>query len=89
MSISSNEITVKWTPPTDTGSSAIKGYNIQWKVDGQSSHQQKIVLSQTTAKLSNIKPYTLYNIQVQAFNEEGAGPWSVSLIVKSAESGLC
>ena len=88
ISISSSMINITWDQPIDIGD-GIKGYTVKWQeVNGTSASMQKVVplLSFNSASLT-VTPYTWYNIHVQAYNDEGIGPWSKPLRVQSSESG--
>ena len=88
ISISSSMINITWDPPIDIGD-GIKGYTVKWQeVNGTSGSMQKVVplLSFNSASLT-VTPYTWYDIHVQAYNDEGIGPWSKPLRVQSSESG--
>ena len=81
-------INITWDPPIDIGD-GIKGYTVKWQeVNGTSGSMQKVVplLSFNSAPLT-VTPYTWYNIHVQAYNDEGIGPWSKPFRVQSSESG--
>jgi len=84
-SVSGHDIDVSWTAPSDTGA-GITGYNVLWQVVGKSVKNQKVITGGMTAKL-DVTPYTKYDINVQAFNRKGDGPWSQPLRVMSKESG--
>ncbi|KAM7435431.1 hypothetical protein ABFA07_014659 [Porites harrisoni] len=87
ISISSSMINITWDPPIDIGD-GIKGYTVKWQeVNGTSGSMQKVVppLSFNSASLT-VTPYTWYDIHVQAYNDEGIGPWSKPLRVQSSES---
>ena len=81
-------INITWDPPTNIGD-GIKGYTVKWQeVNGTSGLMQKVVppLIFNRALLA-VTPYTWYEIHVQAYNDEGSGPWSKPLRVQSRESG--
>ena len=84
-SVSTHVIDISWTAPSDTGA-GITGYNVQWQAVGEKVKNQKVITGSRTAKL-DITPYTLYDIQVRAYNEKGDGPFSLPLRVRSQESG--
>ena len=81
-------INITWDPPTDIGD-GIKGYTVKWKeVNGTSGSVQKVVSpSISNTALLAVTPYTLYEIFVRAYNDEGSGLWSEPLRVQSSESG--
>ena len=78
-------INVTWDAPIDIGD-GIKGYIVKWQeVSGTSGSMQKVVRF-NSASLT-VTPYTWYDILVQAYNDEGIGPWSKPLREQSSESG--
>ncbi|XP_073253396.1 neogenin-like [Porites lutea] len=87
ISISSSMINITWDHPIDIGD-GIKGYTVKWQeVNGTSGSMQKVVLlSIFNAASLTVTPYTWYDIHVQAYNDEGIGPWSKPLRVQSSES---
>ena len=85
-SVSTNEIAISWTAPADVGD-GITGYIVQWQAAGEANFKDKVVTGSTSARLA-VTPYTLYDIQVRAFNDKGHGPWSLPLRgARSRESG--
>ena len=83
-------INITWDPPTDIGD-GIKGYTVKWQeVNGTCGSMQKVVPSSVSNRaLLAVTPYTLYEIYVQAYNDEGSGLWSEPLRLQSNESGEC
>ena len=81
-------INITWDLPIDIGDGII-GYIVKWQeVNVTSGSMQKVVpLSVFNSASLAVTPYTWYDIHVQAYNDEGTGPWSKPLRVQSSESG--
>ena len=70
-----NSLMVEWTAPENRGP-AITGYRVRYRdVEGGGIDE---VLAGTALSwtLTGLDEDTLYEVQVQAINDEGAGPWS-------------
>ena len=82
---SGTSLTVNWTAPTDSGGSAITGYDLRY-IRSDASHGNWMVRSAVAT--SDASPFTLtgletdvqYDLQVRAVNSAGAGPWSDTFI---------
>ena len=85
----SGSIIVTWEPvPVEHRLGAIQGYKVIYTA--QSTGQQKVLTVNRhvlSTELPNLLIYTLYNIQVLAFNSAGESPTSLTLTVRSAEDG--
>ena len=69
---------VSWTAPENTGP-PITGYAVQYRQEGTSSWTPHAVSGTGTATtITGLTPGAAYEAQVQAVNDEGAGPWSES-----------
>ena len=73
-----DSLTVSWTEPENTGP-PITDYDVQYREEGQGGftdgNHDGPGLSLT---LSDLKPGTVYQVQVRATNDEGTSDWSVS-----------
>ena len=73
-----DSLTVSWTEPENTGPD-ITDYDVQYREEGQGGftdgNHDGPGLSLT---LSDLKPGTVYQVQVRATNDEGTSDWSVS-----------
>ena len=87
---SSRNLTVSWSAPSDTGSSAISDYDLRyyagssdpddeddWVLENESTGLTDPGAS-TSATLSGLAASTAYRVQVRAQNGTGKGPWSAS-----------
>ena len=73
-----DSLTVSWTEPENTGP-PIAGYALQYRVVGE----EEFIpgpgdVTGTSTTLEGLSEDTAYEVQVQASNEEGSGPWSSS-----------
>ena len=73
-----DSLTVSWSEPDNTGP-PITDYDVQYREEGQGGftdgNHDGPGLSLT---LSDLKPGTVYQVQVRATNDEGTSDWSVS-----------
>ena len=56
--------------------SAITGYRLRYRAEGDSAWTTQTLGAATTARLSGLASATVYEAQVRAVNTLGAGPWS-------------
>ncbi len=72
------QLTVNWTPPTDTGGSDITAYELRHSDDGGISWSDiiEIPAPATETIITNLTNGTEYVAQVRAGNSAGAGDWS-------------
>jgi len=80
--IASTSIGLIWVAPTDTGSSAITGYLVQFKQSSASTWTSGTVLT-TTSTLSGLAASTSYDIRVSATNSSGTSVASSTLTVST------
>ena len=76
------------------GDSAITGYNLQYRLGnsgGFTAGPRGVPAGTTTATLTNLAATTAYEVQVQAVNDSGPGPWSPSGTgtTVAAAGGIC
>ena len=82
---SGTSLTISWTAPTDTGASAITGYDLRHIRSDASDGNWTVRSAVATADAS---PFTLtgletdvqYDLQVRAVNSAEGGPWSDAFI---------
>ena len=60
---------------------------MRWIKVGTSVSLQKVITGNTVATLDKLTPYTQYDIQVQACNDKGEGPWTMPLRERTSASG--
>ena len=65
-------ITLHWIPPNNNGEE-IQEYNITYYTGGELVNSVAVPGDNTSATVQNLKPNTMYTIQVRARNSEGAG----------------
>ncbi len=72
--------TAAWTAPTDTGDSAVTGYDLRYRVAGSgvlfTDGPQALTIR--TATITGLEPNTAYEVQARAVNTQGGGAWSAS-----------
>ncbi len=82
--ISPNELSVIWSPPTETSGSEITGYSIQYRTSATDSEEAGpwIAVEQTgietSASIEGLTGGTSYDVQVAAINSAGIGPYAVA-----------
>ncbi len=82
--ISPNELSVTWSPPTETSGSEITGYSIQYRTSATDSEEAGpwIAVEQTgietRASIEGLTGGTSYDVQVAAINSAGIGPYAVA-----------
>ncbi len=78
-------------PPEDSWNGALRGYIVQYKLDGYASsvpHEEVIDNTrQTSVTLTDLITWTRYEIQVAAYNGAGVGAYSESVRVRTNEGG--
>uniref|UniRef100_A0A1A7YF48 Sidekick cell adhesion molecule 1 n=1 Tax=Iconisemion striatum TaxID=60296 RepID=A0A1A7YF48_9TELE len=66
------------------------GYRLRvWRTDGDGEDRTEDVkggVDTTEVTIEGLSPWTQYQIQIQAFNSIGAGPWSPTAAARTAES---
>ena len=70
---------VSWTAPANAGRPAIDDYNVQYREQGATAWTAHAFTGTgTSTTLTGLTEDTIYEVQVQAGNDEGDGPWSDS-----------
>ena len=86
LSVSPNEenpttaLDVTWTAPDITGIPEVTGYNVQYRVQGDTNWTTHDFLSDgntTKTTVPNLASNTTYQVQVRAKNDEGGGQWAM------------
>ena len=80
------QVIIGWSPPSNIGTSAITGYDVQYRQTGTAPWQaptslQDLAAALRTATITTLTTGTEYEFQVRAQNGEGEGAWSPSLTV--------
>lgn len=66
------------------------GYRVQFSRPGSQGHAQVHVISDRLEReftMEDLEEWTEYEVQVQAINSIGAGPWSPPVLGRTRESG--
>ena len=83
---------LKWDVPVlPDGTPSISGYDVQFRVNGEtdwSDHDFNSVATTTETTITGLASNTSYDAQVRAVNVEGSGGWSPTAIAKTAEARL-
>ncbi len=82
-----DQLIATWAAPTNTGGSAITGYELQYSSDGGTTWSDppiEVAAPATKAIISGLSNGTSYEVQVRAINAQGAGGWSDSALASPA-----
>ena len=72
-------LSVSWTAPETTGRPDISDYDVQYSVDGSGTWAEfDHTGTGLSATITGLSAGTVYEVQVRAGNDEGAGAWSAS-----------
>ena len=72
-------LSVSWTAPETTGRPDIDDYDVQYSVDGSGTWMESAHAGTgLSATITGLSAGTVYEVQVRAGNDEGAGAWSAS-----------
>ena len=75
---STTSLVVRWTAPDNTGRAPITSYDLQYQESGTNNWRNGPQnRTDTNAIISGLDTATQYEVQVQATNEDGDGPWSL------------
>ena len=70
---------LRWTPPNTSGIPPITGYDVQYRLQGETDwidHVFDSVGTTTNTTISDLESNTTYQVQVRAINDEGEGEWA-------------
>ena len=72
-------LAVKWAAPENSGP-PITSYVVQYRIEGSGDEWNQVTVDENSveATVSGLDPYTEYEAQVRAVNDEGEGKWSES-----------
>ena len=88
--LSAWDIEVSWSVPSFNGYTPLTGYDVQYTTSLNSQWAQvPTPLSSSTFAtiISNLNPYTVYNVRVRARNKIGAGLYSAIASTKTLQAG--
>ena len=71
-----------WTPPGSSGIPPITGYDVQYRLQGETDwidHVFDSVGTTTNTTISDLESNTTYQVQVRAVNDEGEGEWAPTI----------
>lgn len=74
-----------WDKPRG-GSPAVTSYLVWYRARGSATSTNKVVAT-TQVTMVSLLPYTVYDIKVQGWNQNGKGQWSDIRSLMTAESG--
>ncbi|KAE8300407.1 Protein sidekick-1 [Larimichthys crocea] len=93
LSATQTSLCFSWKPLPESeynSSPETVGYRLRvWRTDGQGEDRTENVEGAggtTEVTLEGLNPWTQYQIQIQAYNSIGPGPWSNTVAVRTAES---
>ena len=72
-------LAIKWAAPENSGP-PINSYVVQYRIEGSGDEWNQVTVggNGVEATVSGLEPYTEYEAQVRAVNDEGDGEWSES-----------
>ncbi len=93
MTVLSLSVAIQPLPESEYNSSPdTVGYRLRvWRTDGQGEDRTEDVEGTgvtSEATVEGLNPWTQYHAQIQAYNSIGPGPWSNTVAVRTAESGM-
>jgi subtilisin family serine protease len=78
--VGSGEVHLAWTAPSDTGGSAITGYEIAWSTNGVTwTTAESLEPADPSFTVRGLRDGTTYRFRVAAVNAVGTGPWSAPI----------
>ncbi|XP_028264625.1 protein sidekick-1-like [Parambassis ranga] len=93
VSATQTSLRLRWKPLAESeynSSPETVGYRLRvWRTDGQGEDRTEDVEGTgaiTEATIEGLNPWTQYQVQIQAFNSIGPGPWSQTVAAHTAES---
>ncbi|XP_070712624.1 protein sidekick-1-like [Pempheris klunzingeri] len=93
LSATQTSLCFKWKPLPESeynSSPETVGYRLRvWRTDGQGEDRTEDIEGAggvTEATIEGLNPWTHYQVQIQAYNSIGPGPWSNTVAAHTAES---
>ncbi|GLD74179.1 protein sidekick-1 isoform X1, partial [Lates japonicus] len=93
LSATQTSLRLSWKPlpeSEDNSSPETVGYRLRvWRTDGQGEDRTEDVEGAgrtSEATIEGLNPWTQYQVQIQAYNSIGPGPWSNTVAANTAES---
>ncbi len=80
-------LVLHWNAPSDTGASAITGYEVEWANNALFNPllgTKTLGADSSFTDIQDLPPNIDYYLQVRASNGSGAGPWSTSVSAQTA-----
>ncbi len=79
LTVGNTQLTAAWSTPADNGSTAITGYELQYRAGDRA---WTLIVSgigtSTSHTITGLTNGNSYEVQVRAVNDQGSGPWSGS-----------
>ena len=86
VSILPNSFSLSWEPPDNEYQNGIlTGYTVMTVNDDTTIMTQSSTA--TNAVVSNLRPFTMYEVTIAAHNSAGRGPFSVGITIQTNETG--
>ncbi len=89
--VSPNELSVTWSPPTETSGSEVTGYSVQYRTSATDTEEAGLWVAveqtgtETSASIEGLIVGTAYDVQVAAINSAGIGPYAVASATTTGE----
>ena len=90
IALSSSSIYVNWSILTQQElNGVLQGYQVQYIDTAGQNKSVEVNATVTSAVLTNLTAYTVYNISVKARTGPGYGPFGATTLQRSGEDGEC
>ncbi|MGI9256273.1 MAG: fibronectin type III domain-containing protein, partial [Salinispira sp.] len=80
LTVENEQLRISWAAPTDTGGSAITGYDLRYAINNSPLPNEPQISNtiNTSHTIMQLEIGSRYTVQLRAINAEGRGPWSES-----------